>query len=47
MSQNKTSKKKNQKNEQPQKSVHTGYRIGALILCAAIIVSLVAMYAFI
>lgn len=52
MAKNNKSKKKNTKRMNQQgnyenKGIHSGYRIGALVLCAVIVVSLVAMYAFI
>lgn len=45
-------KKKKKKNTNPKKhtpkksNIHTGYRIGALVLAAIIIVALVAMYGY-
>lgn len=50
MAKSKKKKKKanpNTQNQQKKKGINSGYRLGALILCAVIVVSLVAMYAFI
>lgn len=42
---NKKRTNQNQQQAQEKKGIHSGYRIGALVLCAIIVVSLVAMYA--
>ncbi|MGI6108312.1 MAG: hypothetical protein ACOYB8_00495 [Eubacteriaceae bacterium] len=41
-----SSKKQNSKQADKRNRIHTGYRIGALVLVIIMAVSLVAMYAF-